>query len=351
MNALQDHIVKLIQENGPISIAHYMELCLTHPELGYYTGKDPLGRAGDFITAPETSQMFGELIGLFMADYWLGLGSPKPFHFIEMGPGRGTLMADALRAIKIIPGMLESIHVHFLEVSPALMAKQKKAVPTATWHETLDDIPYGCSFIIANEFFDCLPVRQFIMTDSGWAERMVGLENKNLAFTFSEKNQPSNLPMTAEIGNILEVCPQAGYWIDAIASKLMIGGGMALIIDYGYDKSGFGDTLQAVHKHKYADVLENPGEIDLTAHVNFTDLKTRAQIAELDVFGPVSQGEFLQTIGLEHRAGQLLKGASKPQDKEILAAVKRLVDEAEMGTLFKVLAMVKKDYPPPAGMT
>lgn len=350
MNALQKHIVNLIQENGPISIAHYMELCLTHPELGYYTGRDPLGREGDFITAPETSQMFGELIGLFMADYWLGLGSPKPFHFIEMGPGRGTLMADALRAIKIIPGMAESVHVHFLEVSPTLMAKQKEAVPGATWHETLDDIPFGCSFIIANEFFDCLPVRQFLMTDSGWAERMVGLEDENLAFTLSEKNLPSSLPMSAEIGSIFEICPQAGYWIDAIASKLA-NGGMGLIIDYGYDRPGFGNTFQAIAKHQYADVLEKPGACDLTAHVNFTDLKTRGKTAGLDVFGPVPQGEFLQTVGLEHRTGQLLAGASKPQKKEILAGVKRLVDEGEMGILFKVLAMVKKDDPPPAEMS
>lgn len=350
MSTLIEHIENLIQENGPISIAHYMELCLTHPELGYYTGRDPLGREGDFITAPETSQMFGELVGLFMADYWLGLGSPKPFHFIELGPGRGTLMADALRAIKIIPGMVESIHVHFLEVSPALKEKQKKAVPEATWHETLDDIPYGCSFIIANEFFDCLPIRQFIMTDSGWAERMVGLEGENLAITLSEKNLPSNLPMTAEIGNILEVCPQAGYWMDAIASKLNVGGGMGLVIDYGYNRPGFGDTFQAIQKHKYVDVLENPGGCDLTAHVNFTDLKTRGQNADLDVFGPITQAEFLQMVGLEHRAGQLLKGANKKQEAEILAGVKRLVDEEEMGTLFKVLAMVKKDYPPPAGM-
>ncbi len=350
MTTLKNHIQNLIEENGPISIAHFMELCLTHPKLGYYTGRDPLGREGDFITAPETSQMFGELIGLFMADYWLGLGSPKPFHFIELGPGRGTLMADALRAIKIIPGMAESIHVHFLEVSPALMAKQKKAVPEATWHETLDDIPFGCSFIIANEFFDCLPIRQFVMTDSGWAERMVGLEGEGLVFTLSEKNLPSNLPMTAEIGNIFEVCPQAGYWMDAIASKLMTSGGMGLIIDYGYSAQGFGDTFQAIQKHEYADVLQNPGACDLTAHINFHDLKTRGQNAELDVYGPVFQGEFLQTIGLEHRASQLLKSANRPQEKEILAAVKRLVDEGEMGTLFKVLAMVKKDYPAPAGM-
>jgi len=351
MTPLESHIAELIRAQGPLSVAHYMELCLTHPEFGYYTGRDPLGRQGDFITAPEVSQMFGELIGLFMADYWLGLGQPKPFHFIELGPGRGTLMADALRAINIVPGMAESVHVHFLEVSPALKEKQQKAVPDANWVETLDEIPFGCSFIIANEFFDCLPIRQFVMTDTGWAERVIGLLDDSLAFMFSEKSLPPNLPGRAEVGAIFETCPQAAFWIDALAGRLEAGGGMALIVDYGYENPGFGDTFQGMTGHKFSDVLKNPGGCDLTAHVNFSAQKSRAEQTGLAAYGPMPQGIFLQNIGLEHRAGQLLNGADKKQTKDILAAVERLVSEDQMGTLFKALALTKKGQPEPAGMS
>ena len=347
MSKLEDHIRELIRAKGPLSIANYMEVC---PELGYYTGRDPLGRKGDFITAPEVSQMFGELLGLFMADYWLSLGGPKPFHFIELGPGRGTLMADALRAIKIVPGMAESVHIHFLEVSPALIKMQKKAVPEANWVESMDDIPFGASFIFANEFFDCLPIRQFVMTEDGWAERVVDLEDDTLVFALSEKALPSNLPMNAKAGDIHEICPQAAYWIDAIASRINTSGGLGLVVDYGYSKAGFGDTFQAISSHKFTDVLENPGNADLTAHVDFPDLKARAEVAGLKVLGPITQGEFLQNIGIEHRAGQLLKGASKKQEKEILAAVERLVMDSEMGDLFKVLVLIKQGQPEPAGI-
>ncbi len=350
MSTLENHIKDLIRAQGPISIAHYMELCLTHPKLGYYTRRDPLGRAGDFITAPEVSQMFGELVGLFMADYWLALGQPKPFHFIELGPGRGTLMADALRAIKIVPGMAEAAKVFFLEVSPALKKKQKKAVPAASFVETLDEVPPGPAFIIANEFFDCLPIRQFVKSDDGWAERMVGLENDDLAITLSEKALPPNLPLTAGRGAIFEICPQAGFWIDAMATKINTGGGISLVIDYGYGNPGFGDTFQAIQEHAYSNVLKNPGSADLTAHVNFLNLKAKAQSAGLEVYGPLAQGDFLQNIGIEHRAQQLLQKAGKKLEKEILSAVGRLVSGDQMGSLFKVLALTKKDQPEPEGM-
>lgn len=349
MSGLEGHIKDLIKKDGPISMAHFMELCLTHPEFGYYTGHDPIGAEGDFITAPEVSQMFGELIGLFMADYWLGLGRPKPFHFIELGPGRGTLMKDALRAIEVVPGMRESVHVHFLEVSPTLKKKQAKAVPDANWVESLDEVPGGMSFIIANEFFDCLPVRQFQMTDSGWAERVIGLVDDQLEIALSEKSLPKSLPAVANIGDIKEMTPQAAFWVDTLAGRLNQRGGIALIIDYGYDAPGFGDTLQALKKHKFSSVLENPGKVDLTAHVNFENLKKRAVQNDLDVYGPKTQGEFLENIGLEHRASGLLKCATKKQEIDILSAVKRLVDPGEMGELFKVLALTKKNQPPPAG--
>lgn len=351
MTPLEEHIRGVIRDQGPISIAHYMEVCLTHPEYGYYTSRDPLGRKGDFITAPEVSQMFGELVGLFMADYWLGLGQPKPAHLIELWPGRWTLMGDALRALKVVPGMVEKVHVNFIEVSPALIKKQKKAVPNAAWFDNLEDVPKGFSLIIANEFFDCLPIRQFVMTETGWAERVVGLQAGALGFTLSEKTLPSNLPSRAKPGDIHERCPQAGYWVDLIAGRLERAGGLALIIDYGYSRPAFGDTFQAVKGHDYSDTLATPGEADLTAHVDFTALKEKAENIGLAVYGPKNQGEFLEMVGIEHRAGQLLKGANKDQEKKILGAVKRLVEPSEMGALFKVLALTKKGDPAPAGMS
>lgn len=349
MTALKDHIAEIILEQGPISVARYMELCLTHPELGYYTSGDPLGRDGDFTTAPEISQMFGELIGLFFADYWLGMGSPAPVHFIELGPGRGTLMADALRAIEIVPGFREAVQVHFIEVSETLKAKQKKAVPEAHWQDSLDEVPPGISFVIANEFFDCLPVRQLIKTDPGWGERLVGLNGDDLAFTVGDVTGPSFPEGGYKPGDVKEACPQAAFWINALAQRLKGAGGLALIIDYGYDQAGVGDTLQAVKDHKPADVLSHPGECDLTAHVNFPDLVEKSEQAGLAAYGPVGQGVFLQNIGIEHRAGQLLDAADAKQKKDILSAVKRLVAPNEMGGLFKVLCLGKKHAPEPAG--
>ena len=350
MTALHDHICDVIRTNGPITVARYMEICLTHPEQGYYTAHDPLGVAGDFTTAPEISQMFGELIGLFLADCWLGMGRPSPVHLIELGPGRGTLMADALRAMKIVPNLTEATQVHFIEVSPALKEMQKKAVPSANWPGSLDEVPAGFSFVIANEFFDCLPVRQFVKTSPGWAERMVTLDGGKLVFTGGEVEGPLSLPEAGfNPGDIKETCPQGAFWISAISQRLKGFGGLALIIDYGYDREGTGDTFQAVQGHKPVNVLESPGVCDLTAHVNFLELKDKAEQNGLTVFGPVPQGIFLQNIGIEQRAGKLLDQASEAHKKDILSAVERLVSNEEMGELFKVLCLGKKGWPAPAG--
>ena len=350
MTALHDHICDVIRSDGPMTVARYMEICLTHPEQGYYTTRDPLGAAGDFTTAPEVSQMFGELIGLFLADYWLGIGRPSPVHLIELGPGRGTLMADALRAMKIVPDLTGAVQVHFIEVSPALEEMQKKAVPGASWPGSLDEIPPGFCFVVANEFFDCLPVRQFIKTSPGWAERMVALEDGKLVFTQGEVAGPLALPEAGfNPGDIIEACPQGAFWISAIAQRLKDFGGLALIIDYGYGREGAGDTFQAVKNHKPAAVLESPGQCDLTAHVNFVELKEKAEQNGLTAYGPVAQGIFLQNIGIEARAGKLLDQANKKHKKDILSAVKRLVSKDEMGELFKVLCLAKKGEPAPAG--
>lgn len=351
MTALKEHIVKLIGRQGPITVAHYMELALTHPEFGYYISGDPLGSEGDFTTSPEISQMFGELIGLFFVDYWLGMGSPSPVHFVELGPGRGTLMADALRAIEVVPGLREALKVHFIEVSPPLMKAQKKAVPDANWHNSMDDIPPGVSFIIANEFFDCLPIRQFVKTDPGWAERMIDVEDGELVLSVGEASGPPLPEGSFRPGDIKEASPQAAFWIGAMAQRLKAAGGLALIIDYGYDQPGAGDTFQAVKNHQPVGVLAEPGVSDLTAHVDFLNLVEKAENLDLAVYGPLSQGNFLENIGIEHRAGKLLDSANQKQKKQILSAVDRLVSPEEMGGLFKVLCLGKKNTVPPASFS
>ena len=350
MTALQAHIKDIIRTRGPITVARYMEICLTHPEHGYYTSKDPLGVAGDFTTAPEISQMFGELIGLFLADYLLAVGRPSPINIIELGPGRGTLMKDALRAMEIVPDLPKTALVHFIEVSPTLKKAQKKAVPGANFPDSLDEIPPGFCFIIANEFFDCLPVRQFIKASPGWDERMVMVEDNKLVFTRGDIAGASTLPEVGfNPGDIKEACPQAAFWISAISQRLDHSGGLGLIIDYGYDKEGVGDTFQAIKNHKSVGVLDSPGMSDLTAHVNFPDLKHKAEQNNLAAFGPLTQSSFLQNIGIEQRARTLLENASDAQKKDILSAVARLVSDKEMGKLFKVLCLGKKSWPAPAG--
>jgi len=348
MTALKEHIIDIINRQGPITVAHYMELALTHPELGYYTSGDPLGKDGDFTTSPEISQMFGELIGLFFADYWLGMGSPSPVHLIELGPGRGTLMADALRAVKVVPGLSNAIQVHFIEVSPPLMAAQKKAVPKAQWHDSLDDVPLGVSFIIANEVFDCLPIRQFVKADPGWDERMVDIEDDNFVFGIADVSGPPLPEGSYMPGDIKETSPQAAFWLGAIAQRIDMAGGLGLIIDYGYDQPGAGDTFQAVKNHETIDVLTEPGSSDLTAHVDFLGLSEKAENLGLVVYGPIGQGRFLENIGIEHRAGKLLDKANAKQKEEILAAVDRLVSPEQMGRLFKVLCLGSKNGPAPS---
>lgn len=335
----------LIARDGPMSVARFIELANAH----YYSTRDPLGLDGDFITAPEISQMFGELIGLWMADLWLRRDSPQNVHYVELGPGRGTLAADALRAMR---GVNLQPPVHFIETSPVLRAEQARRVGNAQWHDTIETLPHkGPLLFVANEFFDALPVRQLIATHSGWRERVIARDRGRFVALPGAKPVddlvPDNL-RDSPPGSILELAPAAHAIAQGIAERLARQGGAALIIDYGYDGPAIGDTLQAVSRHARADPFADPGARDLTTHVDFTSLSFAAGVKVVRVFGPVSQGSWLEALGLGARAASLAKMAPDRVD-EIFAARKRLVDPDEMGRLFRVLAIMAPDWPRPEG--
>jgi len=331
-----------IKAQGRISVAEYMARCVAH----YYATRDPLGARGDFITAPEVSQMFGELIGVWMAAVWQQMGSPPQMRIIELGPGRGTLMADALRAAKVLPGFLTPVSVHLVEISPVLRDKQQETlrgvgVPFA-WHTALEEVPGGPAIVIANEFFDALPVHQAIKRSDGWHERRIGLDAEG-ELTFTEAAEtiasfgdgPPPSIRNAGAGSIFE-------WRDpapmrALGSRIAQGGA-ALVIDYGHVQSAIGDTLQAVGAHAFANPLESPGERDLTAHVDFEAFIRDVSVAGARPLDPLEQGHFLRRLGIEARAAKLKASASSQQAVAIDAAVARLTGSgrSEMGRLFKV---------------
>lgn len=347
MTPLEKIIRRQVAATGPMSLHDYMALCLAHPEHGYYTTRDPLGAKGDFTTAPEISQMFGEMIGLALAETWGQIGAPSPVRLIETGPGRGRLMADALRAARAAPAFASAIEPWLVEISPALRAEQAKLVPGAKWADRLEDVPEGPFLLIANEFFDALPIRQYQMTVKGWAERVVGLENDRLAFGLHQAPLPLG---DAPEGAIRERNPAAIAIAAAIGERVVRDGGAALLIDYGYGETPpmGADTLQALRDHKFADPLENPGEADLTAHVDFQALATAAKGAGAAVSALIPQGEWLARLGIGARAAALAK-ARPDQTESIAAALHRLTDAAEMGTLFRALAIYPPDAPPPPG--
>ncbi|MDH3738970.1 MAG: SAM-dependent methyltransferase, partial [Alphaproteobacteria bacterium] len=337
------------------SVAEYMAEALGHPEFGYYMGKDPLGAAGDFITAPEISQMFGELIGLWCANSWLALGKPTPFVLAELGPGRGTLMADALRALETVAACRAAVQVHLVETSPHLRERQRQALPgiDATWHDNVVELPMLPAVFIANEFFDALPVEQFARLDGGWHRRLIGLGANDVPeFVFTHDPEPYSaeyLPSCAEDGAIAESSPATLQIAHEIGRRVRSHSSAALIIDYGYAGPAVGDTLQAVHRHEYAAVLEQPGQADLTAHVDFGALAASALAAGAGCWGEIGQGEFLRRLGIETRAATLMAEATPAQRIDIETAFKRLIDADQMGTLFKVLAIGPRTAGPPAG--
>jgi NADH dehydrogenase [ubiquinone] 1 alpha subcomplex assembly factor 7 len=353
-----------IAAKGAVTVARYMELALAHPDFGYYQSADPFGAAGDFITAPEISQMFGELIGIWCAVVWRQIGAPERLNLVELGPGRGTLMADALRAAARAPEFRAAIHLHLVETGKGLRARQKETIGEAhpdiapRWHDGIESLPGGPAIFIANEFFDALPIRQFQKTPEGWRERLIGVTDKG-GFRFVLSPPLAAPPpiekelWDAEAEAVAEVSAASLAIASALGEKVAGPGGAALIIDYGHESPGLGDTLQAVKNHAFADPLAAPGEVDLTAHVDFAAISAAAGLGGAAVFGPLAQGIFLNRLGIEARAAALIEGAAAEKESEkageIQSALARLTNAEQMGTLFKVLAIMPAAAAPPPG--
>ncbi|HZP18994.1 MAG TPA: SAM-dependent methyltransferase [Bauldia sp.] len=364
MSALAAKLRALIRAGGPISVAQYMAICLGDPEHGYYRTTEPFGRGGDFITAPEVSQMFGELIGAWTVATWEAMGAPERFVLAELGPGRGTLIADLLRAARVRPAFLAAAEVHLVETSRRLRAVQRETlrdVATA-WHDDDATLPDGPLIAVANEFFDALPVHQFVRTKSGWAERMVGLGGDGeLVFGLGpvvadphphpssssgearpkpEDDEKRTLRAALNVGAaVVETSPAAQAIMQALAARIAAQRGAALVIDYGYEGPAAGDTLQAVRKHRYDDLLAHPGEADLTAHVDFGALRRAAEAAGARAGPLLTQGEFLGRLGLIERTERLARGKDEATAAAIAEAARRLAGLEAMGDLFKAMAI------------
>ncbi|MEP2531305.1 SAM-dependent methyltransferase [Shimia sp.] len=349
MTPMLQHLMARVQANGPMTIAEYMTEALLHPTFGYYTTRDPLGAAGDFTTAPEISQMFGEMIGLSLAQSWLDQGAPTPFTLAEPGPGRGTLMADILRATRAVPGFHDAMQLCLVEASPTLRASQQELLGTSpTWLHDLEQLPDQPLFLIANEFFDALPIHQFLRGATGWRERLVGLRDNALTIGLGPEQPRADLDhrLTDTVeGNIVETCPAAPALIQGIGGRIQAHGGAALIIDYGDWRSN-GDTLQALRNHTPVDPLSNPGSADLTAHVDFEALANAAPCAHAPM---TTQGMFLERLGITQRAQTLAQNLSGDALQNHISAHRRLTHPEEMGNLFKVLALFPKGTLPPPG--
>lgn len=348
--ALGAHLAARIAASGPISVASYMEAALFHPRWGYYATRDPLGARGDFITAPEVSQVFGELIGLWFAEFWQRLGAPDPVLFAELGPGRGTLMRDARRAAAVVPGFARALKLHLIERSPVLRAAQLEALRDAApqFHDDAATLPPGPLLLVANEFLDALPIRQYERVGGHWHERRIAAGNGG-TFRFVRDPVPAT-DAGADVpeGSIRETRPAAQALAQALGARLARDGGAALFIDYGH-QGGCGDTLQAVRRHRPHAVLDAPGTADLTAHVDFAAFATAAAASGARAWGPVTQGRFLQSLGIAARTEALAAKASPTQAALLRSGTSRLIGPTAMGRLFKVLALTHPAAPPPAG--
>jgi NADH dehydrogenase [ubiquinone] 1 alpha subcomplex assembly factor 7 len=355
MSALGDEIKAIIGHEGPISLERYMALALTHPVHGYYMKRDPFGAEGDFTTAPEISQMFGELLGLWAAEVWAAMGSPNPLRLIELGPGRGTLMSDALRAARVAPDFRAALDVCLIETSPTLAAIQHDTLLTAgapvSWAGQFEEAPDGPAIIIANEFLDALPIRQYRRGPRGWCERMVGIDGAGKLSLGLSAEPERFIKAQAPEGEVLEIGAVAHRLMFALAARLARQGGAALFIDYGHTATGFGDTLQALRAHRSVDPLTEPGEADVTAHVDFAAMARSARAAGAAVYGPIDQGDFLRALGLDQRAQALSNRAGAAQAADVEAARARLTGKGAegMGALFKVMAVAHRQLPPPPG--
>jgi NADH dehydrogenase [ubiquinone] 1 alpha subcomplex assembly factor 7 len=349
MTPLEREIRRTIQADGPMPFARYMELCLAHPLYGYYMTRDPFGVAGDFTTAPEISQMFGEVIGAWVATVWQQMGAPAHFHLVELGPGRGILMSDMLRAAKALPAFRAAASVHLVEISPVLKERQRATLANAgipvAWHHAIEDIEDGPSIVIANEFVDALPIQQYVNLTHGLHMMMVAIDEGRLVFRISP--DPA-LPGVEDIhaGAMLEM--RFDQPVALLARRIAQQGGAALIVDYGTIEPWVGNSLQAAHHHQYAEVLEHPGEADITSYVDFARLAVTVTREGAAVQGPITQRDFLLRLGIEQRAARLKQNATLEQAADIDAAFTRLTGwgqqtratgRSTMGDLFKVLAI------------
>ncbi len=364
MQPLKDRLIAKINAEGPLSIAEYMTICLLDPVQGYYPTRDPLGSDGDFITAPEISQMFGEVIGLWCIQTWQDMGRPNRLHLIELGPGRGIMMSDILRAAQLDKAFMKAVNVTLIEASPALEAVQGKTLSSApcpiSWAASLDKAPQGPAIIIGNEFLDCLPIRQFIQKDrfagrAGWQERMVAVDDGNLRFGISPASISETVQATlpaaqedAKDDDLLEVCPASAQIVDQVKARFDRDSGRALFIDYGPETTEFGDSLQALKRHKKVGVFSDPGNTDLTARVDFGALQELARAVDLPVTLPVPQREFLSKLGLEMRAVALSRAQPNSKDK-IARQLHRLTASDEMGELFKAICFQSEGLSLPLG--
>ncbi|KIT16657.1 class I SAM-dependent methyltransferase [Jannaschia aquimarina] len=345
MPSLADHLLARIRADGPMPLSAYMAEALTHPTLGYYTTRDPLGR--DFTTAPEISQMFGEMVGLALAQAWLDQGAPAPVTLAELGPGRGTLMADALRATARVPGFHDAIRLHLVEVSPTLRAEQARRLPNATWHDHVDDLPDGPLLLVANEFLDALPIRQWRREEAGWSEIVIAERGGVLTRAATPPSPVPELDHHTDLpaGNIVELCPALPAIVGAVAARVATGGA-AIFVDYGHWRSQ-GDTLQALRAGSTVDPLNAPGTADLTAHVDFEAVARAAPPTAASAMTP--QGVWLERLGITARAQALARGKTGADLDAIVAAHRRLTHPQEMGDLFKVIALTRPGAPPVPG--
>ena len=341
---MQNHLVNLIRNNGPISVAQFMREVLFHPELGYYNQKNPFGRDGDFVTAPEISQVFGELIGAYFASLGMNYYFGKKISLVEMGAGRGTLMEDLLRIIKKIPDFFNYIDIHIIEISPRLKAIQQEKLKDykITWWNDFDSFYAANSanpiFFIANELFDCFAINQLVKTKDGWVEKMICVKEEKLEFALSSHIQ--NIKIDTEIGAVLEVSTEAEILMEKLVNAVKQSGGIGLIIDYGYSKNEFKNTLQALKNHQHIDVLTEVGNADITALVNFEILEKIAKKFDLKT-SLSTQKHFLELIGIEARRATLINGKTADEKQKINLAINRLIDPEQMGELFKCLAFCK----------
>ncbi|MFZ2007953.1 MAG: SAM-dependent methyltransferase [Stellaceae bacterium] len=354
---LTARLVRHIRAHGPMTVAAYMAMALHDPDSGYYAHRQPLGAGGDFVTAPEISQIFGELIGLWCADLWQRLGHPDPVVVAELGPGRGVLMADFLRAASGVARFREAMRLHLIEASPVLRTEQQRRLTgiDATWLDDVGSLPDGPLLLLANEFLDALPIRQLVRGRADWAERLIAVDaDGQLCFGEGPESPVLTLLVPAErrdapSGTIVELCPAAASLAAALAERLSRGPGAALFVDYGYVEASGQSTLSAIGGHRAAAILDAPGMADLSAHVDFAAVAAAARAGGAAVYGPTPQGAFLTALGAELRLQMLLRRAAPDQRAALESGLRRLIDPAEMGTLFKVLAIASPGMPAPAG--